>query len=189
MKPEKSLYHRHRLPHDIIGHAVRLYHSFCLSYRVVEDLLAERGIKVSYETVRRWCIRFGPDYTNRLRKQSGPVGDQWFVDEVLIRIDGQQHYLFRTVDQDGQIMDVLVQKRWNKAVAARFFPKLLKQQCRAPRRIVTDKLRSYAAAHREVMPNTLHDTSQCANNRVELSHEHTQQRERTMRGFKSMGQA
>ena len=150
MKLRKSLYHRHRFPQDIIRHAVWLYYRFCLSYRDVEDLLAERGIKVSYETVRRWCIRFGPVYANRLRKRSGPGGDQWFVDEVFIRIDGQQHYLFRAVDQDGQVLDVLVQKRRNKAAAARFFRRLLKQQCQAPRRLVTDKLRSYAPAHREV---------------------------------------
>ena len=147
------------------------------------------GIKVLYATVRRWCIRFGPVYANRLRKRSAPGGDQWFVDAVFIRIDGQQHYLFRAVDQDGQVLDVLVQKRRNKAAAARFFRKLLKQQCQAPRRLVTDKLRSYAAAHLEVMPNTIHDTSQYANNRAELSHESTRQRERTMRRFKSMDQA
>ena len=189
MKPRKSLYHRHRFPQDIIRHAVWLYYRFCLSYRDVKDLLAERGIKVSYATVARWYIRFGPVYANRLGKRSAPGGDQWFVDEVFIRIDGQQHYLFRAVDQDGQALDVLVQKRRNKAAAARFFGRLLKQQCRAPRRLVTDKLRSYAAAHREVMPNTIHDTNQHANNRAELSHEPTRQRERTMRGFKSMGQA
>ena len=93
MKSEKSLYHRRRFPKEIIRHAVWLYYRFCLSYRDVEDLLAERGISVSYETVRRWCNRFGPAYTNRLRKRSGPCGDQWFVDEVFIRIDGQQRYL------------------------------------------------------------------------------------------------
>ena len=162
---------------------------FCLSYRDVEDLLAERGIRVSYETVRRWCIRFGPVYANRLRKRSGPGGDQWFVDEVFIRIDGQQHDLFRAVDQDGQILDILVQNQRNKAVTVRIFRRLLKQQCQAPRRLITDRLRSYAGARREVMPNTIHGTSQYANNRAERSHEPTRQREPTMRGFKSMGQA
>ena len=189
MKPRKSLYHRHRFPQDIIRHAVWLYYRFCLSYRDVEDLLAERRIKLSYETVLRWCIRFGPVYADRLRKRSGPGGDQRFVDEVFIRMDGQQHYLFRAVDQDGQILDILVQKRRNKEAAARFFRKLRKQQCQAPRRLVTDKLRSYAPAHREVMPNTIHNTSQSVNNRGELSHEPTRRRERTMRRFKSMGQA
>ena len=188
MKPRKSLYPRYRFPQDIIRHAVWLFYRFCLSYRDVEDLLAERGIKLSYETVRRWCIRFGPVYANRLRKGSAPGGDQWFVHEVFIRIDGRQHYLFRAADQVGQVLDVLVRKRRNKAAAARFFRRLLKQQCQAPRRVVTDKLSSYAAAHREVMPNTLHDASQYANNRAEPSHEPTRQRERTMRGFKSMGQ-
>ena len=189
MKPRKSLYHRHRFPQDIIRHPVWLYYRFCLSYRDVDDLLAERGIKVSYETVRRWCIRFGTVYAKKLRKRSGPGGDQWFVDEVYIRIGGQQHYLYRAVDRDGHILDILVQKRRNKEAAARYFRRLLKQQCQAPRRLVTDKLRSYAPAHRQVMPNTVHDTSQYANNRAELSHEPTRQRERTMRRFKSMGQA
>ncbi len=189
MKSRKFLYHRHRFPQDIIRQAVWLYYRFCLSYRDVEDLLAQRGVKVSYETVRRWCIRFGPVYANRLRKRSGPSGDQWFVDEVFIRIDGQQHYLYRAVDQDGQVLDILVQKRRNKKAAARFFRRLVKQQGQTPRRLVTDKLRSYAPAHREVMPNTIHDTSQYANNRAELSHEPTRQRERRMRRFKSMGQA
>ena len=189
MDPRNSLYHRHRFPKDIIRHAVGLYFRFCLSYRDVEDLLAERGIKVPHETVRRWCIRFGPVYANRLSKRSGPGGDQWFVDEVLIRVDGLQHYLFRAVDQDGQSLDILVQKRRNKEATARFFRRLLKQQCQAPRQLVTDKLRSCAPAHREVMPNTIHDTSQYANNRAELSHEPTRQRARTMRRFKSMGQA
>ena len=173
----------------MIRHAVWLYYRFCLSYRDVEDLLAERGIKVSYETVRRWCIRFGPVYANRLRKRSGPGCDRWYLDEVFVRIDGQQHYLFRAVDQDGQILDVLIQKLRNKAAAVRFFRRLLKQQCRVPWRLVTDKLRRFAAAHREVMPDTIRDTSQYANNRAELSHERTRQRERTMRGFKSMGRA
>ena len=189
MDPRKSLYHRHRFPQNIIRHAVWLYYRFCLSYRDVEDLLAERGIKVSYETIRRWCIRCGPVYANRLRKRSGPGGDQWFVDEVFIRIDGRQRYLFRAVDQDGQILDILVQKRRNKEAATRFFRRLLKQQCQAPRRLVTDKPGSYAPANCEVMPNTIHDTSQYANNRAELSYEPTRQRERTMRRFKSMGQA
>ncbi len=189
MKSRKPLYHRRRFPEEVIRHAVWLYYRFCLSHRDIEDLLAERGINVSYETVRRWCIRFGPVYANRLRKRSGPGGDQWFVDEVFLRIDGKQRYLYRAVDQDGQVLDILVQKRRDKKAAARFFRKLLKQQCQAPRRLVTDKLRSYAPAHRELMPDTMHDTRQYANNRAEVSHEPTRERERQIRRFKSIGHA
>ena len=189
MKSRKSLYRRHRFPREIIRYAVWLYYRFCLSYRDVEDLLAQRGINVSYETIRRWCIRFGPAYANRLRKRSAPGGDQWFVDEVFVRIDGQQRYLYRAVDQDGQVLDILLQTRRNAKAAARFFRRLLKQQSQVPRRLVTDKLRSYCPAHRAVMPDTLHDTRQYANNRAELSHEPTRQRERRMRRFKSIGQA
>ena len=189
MNCRKSLYHRHQFPRDIIRRAAWLYDRTCLSYQDLEDLRAERGIRVSYDTVRRWCIQSGPLYANRLRKRSGPGGDQCFVDDVLVRIDGQLHYLLRAVDQKGQFLDVLLRKRRNKAAAARFFRKLHKQQCGAPPWLVTDKLRSYAAAHLEVMPNRFHDTSQYAHNRIELSHEHTRPRERTMRGFKTMGQA
>jgi putative transposase len=189
MKSRKSLYHRHRFPREIIRHAVWLYYRFCLSYRDVEDLLSERGIKVSYETIRRWCTRFGPTYANRLRKKAGCGGDQWFVDEVFVRIDGELRYLYRAVDQDGQVLDILVQTLRNTKAAARFFRRLLKQQGQAPRRLMSDKLRSYAPAHREVMPGTIHDTRQHANNRAELSHEPTRQRERRMRRFESSGHA
>ncbi len=189
MKSRKPLYHRHRFPSEVIRHDVWLYYRFSLSCRDVEDLLAEREINVSYETNRRWCTRFSPIYANRLRKRSGPGGDQWFVDEVFIRIDGQQRYLYRAVDQDGQVLDILVQTRRNTRAAVRFFRRFLKRQGRAPRRLMTDKLRSYAPAHRELMPDTIHDTSQYANNRAELSHEPTRERERRMRRFKSIGEA
>ncbi len=189
MKSNQSLYHRRRFPQDIIRHTVWLYYRFCLSYPDTEDIIAERRITLSYETVRRWCLRFGPIYANRLRKRSRPGGDQWFVDEVFVRIDGKLRYLYRAVDQDGQVLDILVQTRRNTKAAVRFFRRLLKQQGQAPRRLVTDKLRSYRPAHREVMPDALHDTSQYANNRAELSHEPTRQRERRMRRFKSIGHA
>lgn len=189
MKSRLSLYHRRRFPPEIIRHAVWLYYRFCLSYRDVEDLLSERGIGVSYETIRRWCIRFGPVYANRLRKRAGPGGDHWFVDEVFVRIDGQLRYLYRAVDQDGQNLDILFQTRRNRKAATRFFRRLLKRQGQAPRRLMTDKLRSYAPAHREVMSGTVHDTRQYANNRAEVSHEPTRQRERRMRRFRSIGHA
>jgi putative transposase len=189
MNSRKSLYYRRRFPPEVVRHAVWLYYRFCLSYRDVEDLLSERGISVSYETIRRWCIRFGPAYANRLRKRYGPCGDQWFVDEVFVRIDGKLRYLYRAVDQDGQVLDILVQTRRNQGAACRFFRRLLKQQGQAPRRLITDKLPSYRPAHRRELPGTVHDTRQYANNRAEVSHEPTRQRERRMRRFKSMHHA
>ena len=134
---------------EFIRRAVWLCYRFCLSYRDVEDLLSERGISVSYETIRRWRVRFGPVYVIRLRKRSRPRGDQWFVEAVLVRIDGKLRSLHRAVDQDGQILDFLVQTRRNTRAAARFFRRLLKQQGQARRQLVTDKLRSYRPAHGE----------------------------------------
>jgi putative transposase len=125
---------------------------------------------VSYETIRRWWTRFGPTCANRLRKQSACGDDQWFVDEVFVRFDGELRYLYRAVDQDGQVLEILVQTRRNTKAAVRFFRRLLKQQGQAPRWLITDKLRSYAPAHRDVMPGTAHDTRQYANDRAELSH-------------------
>ncbi len=185
----KLLYRRHRFPPNIIRYAVWVYHRFALSFRDIEDLLAERGVIVSYETVRRWCMKFGSRYASRLRKRFGPCGDTWDVDEVFVRIRGGQCYLYRAVDQDGDVLDVLVQKRRNAAAAVRFFRKVLKGQGESPRRLVTDKLASYRPAHLEVIPTAVHNTHQYANNRAELSHQHTRQRERTMRRFKSVGQA
>ena len=162
-------YHGYRFPPEIIGHAVWLYHRFCLSFRDVEDLLAERGILVSYETIRQWCGKFGSAYARRLKRRQGRLGDTWHLDELFVNIRGQQHYLWRAVE--------------------RFFRKLLKGQGREPRRLVTDKLRSYAAAQRTVMPSVIHDTGRYENNRAEVSHQPTRQRERQMRRFKSSAQA
>ena len=189
MKNTKSLYQGHRFPPEIISHAVWLYHQFCLSFRNVEELLAERGVEVSYESIRQWCSRFGPNYAHKLKKRRGRMGDTWFLDEVFVTIRGKLHYLWRAVDQDGDTIDILVQKRRNKRAAKRFFRKLLKGQCASLRRMVTDKLRSYSAAKRELMPLVPHCTDQYANNRAELSHEPTRLRERQMRRFKSVGQA
>ena len=189
MKDTKAIYHGHRFTPEIISYAIWLYHRFCLSYRDVEDLLAERGIEVSYETIRQWCNRFGPEYAGKLKKRRGQLGDTWFLDEVFVTIRGKLHYLWRAVDQDGDTLDMLVQKRRNKHAAKRFLRKLLKGQCVSPRRMVTDKLKSYSAAQREVMQSVVHCTDQYANNRAELSHEPTRQRERQMRRFKSIGQA
>ena len=128
MKTPKSLYHRHRFPPDVIQYAVWLYHRFSLSFRDIEDLLAERGVTVSYETIRRWCGKFGPRYATRLRRRYGQHGDTWHVDELFVRIRGEQHYLYRAVDQDGDVIDILLQRRRDTNAAVRFFRKLLKGQ-------------------------------------------------------------
>jgi putative transposase len=189
MKNQTPSYQRHRFPSEIISHAVWLYHRFCLSFREVEELLAERGITVTYETVRHWCQKFGPAYARKFKKRQGRLGDTWHIDEVFVTIQGERHYLWRAVDQDGDTIDILVQLHRNKKAAERFFRRLLKGQGREPRWLVTDKLRSYAAAHRTIMPTVNHINQVYANNRAEVSHEPTRQRERAMRRFKSPRQA
>ncbi len=141
------------------------------------------------EAIRLWYLKFGPEYARGLKRRQGRLGDTWHLDEVFVTIQGERQYLWRAVDQDGDVIDILVQPRRDRKAAKRFFRKLLKGQCRVPGRLVTDKLRSYAAAHREVMPSVVHTTKQYANNRAEVSHEPTRQRERQMRRFKSPGQA
>ena len=152
-------------------------------------MLAERGINVTYEAIRLWCYKFGPKYSAKLKRKHRGFGDTFFIDEVFVRIDGKQHYLWRAVDQDGEVVDVYLQKRRDAAAAKRFFKRLLKKHSDEPRKIVTDKLRSYGVAHRELMPDAIHDTSKYANNRAELSHQPTRVRERGMRRFKSVQQA
>ena len=188
MESTESSYHGHRYPRTIISHAVWLYYRFSISFRDVEDLLAERGVTVSYETIRRWCLKFGRDYAKRLKRRQGQLGDTWFLDEVFVTINGQRQYLWRAVDQDGDMIDILVQSRRNRRAAERFFRKLLKSQGKPPLRLVTDKLRSYSAALRTIMPSVNHDTEQYANNLAEVSHQPTRQRERQMRRFKSPAQ-
>jgi putative transposase len=182
-------YKRHRFPPDIISYAVWLYYRSNLSHRDIEDLLAERGVTVSYETIRLWCIKFGALYSKRLRRKHRGYGDTFYIDEVFVKINGKQHYLWRAVDQDGEVIDVYLQKRRDGATAKRFFKRLLRNNGSEPRKIVTDKLRSYPVAHREVIPGSIHVTDRYANNRVEQSHESTRVRERVMRKFKSVGQA
>lgn len=186
---KSNVYKRYRFPAEIIQYAVWLYYRFSLSHRDIEDLLAERGINVTYEAIRLWCNRFGPKYANRLKWRHQGYGDTFFIDEVFIKIDGKQLYLWRAVDQDGEVVDVFLQKRRDGAAAKRFFKRLLKAHRNEPRKIVTDKLRSYGVAYRELIPDTIHDTSQYANNRAELSHQPTRVRERGMRKFKSLRQA
>ena len=182
-------YRGYRFPSQIISHAVWLYHRFCLSYRDVEDLLAERGVIVSHETIRQWCRKLGPEYARKLTRRQGRLGDTWYLDELFVTIRGQRRYLWRAVDRDGDSIDILVQPRRDRRAAKRFFRKLLKGQGGEPRRLVTDKLRSYSAAHRVMMPSVIHDTGRYANNQAEVSHQPTRQRERQMRGFKSGAQA
>jgi putative transposase len=182
-------YKGHRYPADVISHCVWLYHRFPLSLREVEELMLERGVVVSYETVRRWCVKFGPAYARELRRRRPRPGDKWHLDEVFIKINGEQKYLWRAVDQDGMVLDILVQNQRNKAAARRFFRRLMKKTRTVPRVIVTDKLRSYSAAHREVMPCVEHRCHKGLNNRAENSHQPTRQRERAMKGFRSVGGA
>jgi len=189
MKTNSISYRGYRFPSEIISHGVWMYHRFCLSFRDVEELLAKRGIIVSYETIRQWCRKFGPEYARDLKRRQGRLGDVWHLDEVFVKIQGQRHYLWRAIDQDGDVIDILVQRYRNARAAKRFFRKLLKGQGSAPWRLVTDKWKSYSAAHREVMSSVAHDTEQYENNRAEVSHQPTRQRERLMRGFKSAGQA
>ena len=189
MKNCRSRYLRHRFPPDVISHAVWLYYRFSLSLREVEEMLIERGVDVTYETIRQWSINFGAQYARRLKRRQGRLGDTWFLDEVFVTINGQRQYLWRAVDQDGDVIDILVQPRRDGRAARKFFRKLLKNQREEPIRLVTDKLGSYRVAHREIMPSVTHDTNRYANNRAEVSHQPTRQRERQMRGFKSADQA
>src|SRR5688500_17390352 len=185
----KSPYAGHRFPAEVIGHAVWLHFRFPLSLRMVEELLAARGIVVSHETVRQWALRFGQEFANRIRRRLPCAGDKWHLDEVVIKIAGVKHWLWRAVDQTGMVLDVLVQRRRDKRAAKRLLRKLLKRQCRAPRVMVTDKLPSYGAAKREVMPGVEHRQHKGLNNRAENSHQPTRRRERQMKRFKSAGQA
>ena len=163
-------YKGHRYPVEVISHCVWLYFRFPLSFREVEELMLERGVVVSYETVRRWCAKSGQAYANALRRRQPRPGDKWHLDEVFIKINGRLRHLRRAVDQDGNI---LVQNRRDKAAARRFFRRLLKKTRVVPRVVVTDKLRPYGAAHREVMPSVEHRSHMGLNNRAENSHQPT----------------
>jgi putative transposase len=189
MSPEPATYPGYRFPAEVIWHAVWLYHVFSLSLRDVELLLAERGITVTHESIRRWVLRFGADFAGRLRKRRPRPGDTWHLDEVFLRIGGELHYLWRAVDQHGVVLDILVQARRNASAAKRFFKRLLSGLRYKPKRLVTDGLRSYGVAHREVMPEVRHRVSRYLNNRAENSHRPTRRRERRMQRFKSSEQA
>jgi len=187
--PAYPSYAGFRFPAEVISHAVWLYFRFPLSLRMVDELLAARGIFVSHETVRQWARKFGQVFANQIRRRLPRAGDKWHMDEVVITISGVKRWLWRAVDQTGRVLDILVQSRRDTRAAKRLMRKLLKRQCRAPRVMITDKLASYGAARREVMPSVEHRRHKGLNNRAENSHQPTRRRERQMKGFKSPGQA
>ncbi len=179
-------YKRHRFPPALIAHTVWLYFRFPLSLSLVEEMLLERGIVVSYETIRCWAKKFGPVYARRLRRKQPSSSDIWHLDEVVITIAGKKHWLWRAVDQDGYVLDEIVQNRRNTKAAKRLLVRLLKKQGVAPKRIITDK-RSYAAAKRQIMPTLEHRSHKGLNNRAENSHLPLRKRERVMQTFRSSG--
>jgi transposase-like protein len=185
MKPIS--YARLHYPPSIVQHVVWLYLRFNLSLRDVEDLLAERGLDVSYETVRRWVARFGPAYARRLRSRRPKPCDTWHLDEMFVSIGGRMMYLWRAVDAEGEVLEILVQHRRDKRAALKLMRSLLRKQGFAPTAIVTDKLRSYGAALREIGMTDRHVTGGRLNNRAENSHRPTRRRERSWVGFKRPG--
>jgi putative transposase len=176
-------YRRHRFPRVVIQHAVWLYLRFTLSYRDVEDLLAERGLDISYESIRSWVLKFGPVIARRLRRRRPRPSDRWHLDEMVVRIAGKRMYLWRAVDHEGEVLDVLVQRRRDARAALKL--KLLKKQAFAPKLLVTDKLRSYASAFRRLCLTCPHEQGLRRNNRAENSHQVVRRRERKMQRFKS----
>jgi putative transposase len=182
-------YAGYRFPAVVIGSAVWLYFRFPLSLRMVEEMLAVRGIVVSHETVRQWALKFGQGFANEIRRRLPRAGDKWHLDEVVIKIAGTTHWLWRAVDQHGVVLDVLVQGRRDAKAAKRLLRKLLKRQGRAPRVMITDKLASYPAAKKDLLPAVAHRRHKGLNNRAENSHQPTRRRERQMKRFKSARQA
>ena len=185
----KISYSGYRFPPEIIHQAIWLYLRFTLSFRDVEDLLAERGIAISYETVRRWVNHFGPIIAAELRKRRPKPHAVWHLDEVYLKIDGRRVYLWRAVDAEGEVLDVLVQSKRNKHSALKLMRRLLRKYAVVPERLVTDDLRSYSAATLDLGIDHLHDRGRWKNNRAENSHQPTRRRERKMQRFKSAGSA
>jgi len=180
-------YKRHRFPPEIISHAVWLYCRFNLSFREVEEMFLERGIDISYETVRRWVVKFGPDIARGLRRRQSRPGDIWHLDEVVVTIKGRKFWLWRAVDQYGVVLDEILQGRRDTAAAKRLLARLMKKHGQAPKRFITDKLRSYGAAKREIAPGVEHRSHKGLNNRAENSHLPFRKRERAMQGYRSPG--
>jgi putative transposase len=185
----KPLYAGHRFPPELISDTVWLYYRFPLSHRMVEERLAFRGIAVSHETIRQWGLKFGRAFANLIRRRLPRPGDKWHLDEVVLKIAGKTHYLWRAVDQHGAVLDVLVQSRRDRKAAKRRLRKLLKRQCRAPRVMITDRLKSYGAAKREIRPGVEHRQHNGLNNRAENSHQPTRRRQRPRKRFNSARQA
>ncbi len=183
------MYSRHRFPGEIISYCVWLYYPFPLSYRDIEKMMLYRGIEVTYETIREWCQKFGQQYANQLRRKRFYLTDKWHLDEVVVTIKKQQYYLWRAVDSEGNVLEVLLQRHRDTKAAKRFFRRLLKKQGFVPRVIVTGKLKSYEAAKKQVMKNVEHRQHKGLNNQAENSHQPTRTRERRMRRFRSPGQA
>jgi putative transposase len=179
------LYRGYRFPAEIISYAVWLYYRFHLSHRDVEDVLAERGVRVSYEAIRLWCHKFGPAFSAGLRRRRRPAAEKWHLDEVQLKIRGRKHCLWRAVDADGLVLDILVQERRDRHAAERFLRRVLDGEERAPRVVVTDKLASYPPAVRRVLPTTEHRRHKGLNNRAENSHRPVRKRERVLQRFKS----
>ena len=189
MEAVAPLYKGFRFPVEIISHCVWLYYRFPLSFREVQEMMLQRGVVVSHETVRQWCAKFGQTYAHGLRRRRPRPGDKWHLDEVFIKIGGKTHYLWRAVDQHGNVLDILVTSRRDAKAATRFFRKLLKGLEYVPRVVVTDKLASYGVAHRRLIPGVEHRRSKYLNNRAENSHQPTRVRERAMKKFSSAGGA
>ena len=190
MSTDSPLCRRHRFPPEIISHAVYLYFRFTLSYRAVEELLAARGITVSYETIRRWCLKFGPHFAAEVRRRRPAPRDHWHVDEVYVRIAGRTYYLWRAVDADGLVLEVCLLARRNQVAAeASWLRRLIEGQPAEPRVIVTDTLASYAPALKEVFPRAEHRAHKGLNNRAENSHQPTRQRERASASWNRSGRS
>ncbi len=184
--PDK--YKGYRYPKSVVGYAVRFYHRYKLSFRDVRDILLERGVDVSHETIRAWCAQWGTVYAKAIRKKRGSsYNDKWHIDEVHLTIKGEVFWLWRLVDAEGQEIEILLQKRRNAKAAIRFLKKALKRVGVPPRVMITDKLKSYNCAHRALCQSTDHRSHKGLNNRAENSHQPTREKEKQMRGFKSPG--
>ena len=179
------LYRGYRFPAEIISHAVWLYYRFALSHHDIEELLAVRGVQVSYEAIRLWCQRFGPGFAAGLRRRRSRAADTWHIDEVQLKIKGRKHWLWRAVDRDGLVLDLLVQDRRDQVAAERFLPRVLDREEGAPRVVVTDKLASYVPALKRVLPTTEHRRHKGLNHRAENSHRPVRKRERVLQRFTS----
>ena len=180
-----KLFKGFRFPPEIIQYAIWLYFTFPLSFRDVELLLAQRGIQVSHESIRTWCYRFGPVLAGQVRRKRRRPSDKWHLDEVFVTINRRRYYLWRAVDSQGMVLDILVQNRRNAQAAKRFFQAVLETTPSKPRVIVTDGLRSYNIISRELLPDVDHRRSKYLNNRAENSHQPTRRRERRLQRFKS----